>query len=214
MAEDWRVTATLDDGFGASALGWLHEHEVEDDARERLGQRVAVSADHDQVFLYADTRPAAEQAERVLERLLHDRGVDASFDLARWHPVEEEWEQADAALPHTAAERRAEREKLDEEETAESQASGYAEWEVRLDLPSHREALRLTEQLKQEGFTLTRRWKYLLVGANNRDEARELATRLQREAPAGTRLHVEPGGEMVWEVAPKNPFAVLGGLGA
>ena len=26
-------------------------------------------------------------------------------------------------------------------------------------------------------------------------------------------VHVEPGGAMVWQVSPQNPFAVFGGLG-
>ena len=37
------------------------------------------------------------------------------------------------------------------------------------------------------------------------EEARSLARRLHGE--------VEPGGELVWEVTPQNPFAVFGGLG-
>ena len=58
-----------------------------------------------------------------------------------------------------------------------------------------------------------RRHRYLLVGSANEDEARGLADRLQGEAPEGAKIHVEPGGQMVWEVTPRNPFVVFGGLG-
>jgi hypothetical protein len=48
----------------------------------------------------------------------------------------------------------------------------------------------------------------------NEDEARALGERLRDEAPAGATIQVQPGGEMVWEVAPRNPFVIFGGLGA
>ena len=136
------------------------------------------------------------------------------FVLHRWHPIEEEWEAADVPLPSDAADREHEREHLDAEETAESRASGYAEWEVRLDLPSHDEAVELARLLESEGVPTTRRWTYLLVGAGNREDAQELARRLKAEAPKGTEIHVQPGGEMAWQVMPANPFAVFGGLGS
>ena len=51
------------------------------------------------------------------------------------------------------------------------------------------------------------------MGAVNEDQAHALAERLAEEAPDGARIEVEPGGQMVWEVVPANPFAVFGGLG-
>jgi hypothetical protein len=50
-----------------------------------------------------------------------------------------------------------------------------------------------------------RRWRYLLVGAESREDAEELARRLHGQ--------VEPSSELVWEVVPQNPFAIFGGLG-
>ena len=51
-----------------------------------------------------------------------------------------------------------------------------------------------------------RRWTYVIAGTATREEADELAKRLHGE--------VEPGGELVWESIPANPFAVFGGLGS
>jgi hypothetical protein len=202
MAEDWRVTVDLGGEQGLETA--LDEHEFEDETRSALGGRVAVSADGPRVFLYADTRAAAEQALAEVRSIVAREGGEATFALDRWHPVAEEWEPADEPLPATDAEKAAEHEELEREEAAESATAGYAEWEVRLDLPSHTAAVELADRLEAEGIPTTRRWTYLLVGAPDEDDANALANRLQAESPAGTRLLVQPGGEAAWEVAPKR----------
>ena len=93
------------------------------------------------------------------------------------------------------------------------EASGEAEWEVRVSLPSREATDELADRLEGEGIPVTRRATFLLVGAVNQDEAVALAERLRAEVPEGASVEVEPGGAMVWEVSPKNPFAVFGGLG-
>ena len=82
---------------------------------------------------------------------------------------------------------------------------GYAPWEVRVERETHAEAHKLADELEREGYDVVRRWRYLIVGAASEEQARELARRLHGEA--------EPGGDVVWEVAPQNPFALFGGLG-
>jgi hypothetical protein len=214
VAEDWRVTATLhEDGAASRALRALHEHEVEAEVRERLGNRIAVSGEGTRVFLYANTRHAAQGAENVLGEAFSQRGLSADWALERWHPLEERWEDAALALPRTAEERRIEHQRLEEQETEDSQRTGLAEWEVRVELPSHHDAVQLADRLASEGYPVVRRWKYLLVGANDQDDADGLARTIGAEAPPGTTLHVEPGGGVAWEAMPANPFAVFGGLG-
>ena len=44
-------------------------------------------------------------------------------------------------------------------------------------------AVALADKLRSEGRTVIRRWKFLVVGANNEDDARELAEQIRREAP-------------------------------
>ena len=90
---------------------------------------------------------------------------------------------------------------------------GEPQFEVRVDLPSHREAVRFDELLRAEGLPAVRRWKYLVVGAADEDSARELATRLEGEAPAGSTVTVEGSGKVVYDERPPNPFAMFGGLG-
>jgi hypothetical protein len=139
--------------------------------------------------------------------------LTADFALDRWHPLEEEWQDASVVMPQTAGQQQAEHQHLEAKETEESQATGIAEWEVRVELQSHHDAVELADRLKAEGDSIVRRWKFLLVGANNEDEANDLARRIKREAPAGATVHVEPGGRMVWQVTRGTPFAVFGGLG-
>jgi hypothetical protein len=140
----------------------------------------------------------------VVQKLVDDSGGTARLALDQWHPVAEEWKAADDALPATADEIEAENEEREEQDEADTEASGYAEWEVRLDLPSHGDAVALAEKLEAEGIPTTRRWKYLLVGAADEDDASDLAKRLEAEAPAGTRTLVQAGGEMVWEGVPQR----------
>jgi hypothetical protein len=210
VAEDWRVTITLAErGETRRVLEALHEREVRQELRDELGGRVAVSSDGPTVFLYADTRRAADAAARALREVLDKEEVAAQPRLDRWHPIEERWEDATVPLPSSDDERRAERERLDADEDATSVATGVAQWEVRLELASPREAEALADELQGEGRSVVRRSTYLLVGANDRDDAEELARRLRGRG----RVHVEPSSGVAWQLMPANPFAVFGGLG-
>jgi hypothetical protein len=204
MAEDWRVTVDLEDGSGLSLGERLDEHEIEDEARKRLGTGIAVSADGPRLFLYADTREAAEQALEIVRAILIADGGGATFSLDRWHPLADEWRPGDESLPDTEAEREAELDRAEAQDAADSAASGYAEWEVRIDLPGHSEAVELAERLEGEGVPVTRRWKHVIVGAADEEDANELAERFRQEAPQGATLTVEPSGEMTWEAYPKR----------
>ena len=214
MAEDWRITIDFDDeGDGTQLVEWLAARRFESDELEHLGGRVAVSRDGSRVFLYADTEELARDADGVVRALLSSEGRQATMALERWHPVEQDWKDAGVPLPETKEELRAERDRQQAREAAESLESGEAEWEVRVSLPSREATHELAERLEDEGIPVTRRSTFLLVGAVNQDEATALAERLRAEASGGVTVEVEPGGAMVWEVSPRNPFAVFGGLG-
>jgi hypothetical protein len=216
--DDWRISATLEpEAPTARVLRALHEHEAEDDLRRRLGDRVAVSGDRSHVFLYTGSGGEADEARNVLARVLAAHELRADVRVERWHPLEERWEDPEVPLPQTAAEREVEHRRLEAEETAESLKTGLAEWEVRVELASHADAVSFAERLRGEGDSVVRRWKFLLVGANDRDDAEALAKRIESEAPAGAAVQVEPGGGMVWQVTrgtpfAGSPFAVFGGL--
>ena len=215
MADDWRLAVIPEgDTDPPSLLGWLLDHELEEEARQRLGHRLAVevSAGESAIFVYGDSEEQVREAERLLSGVLAEQGIEARLEVSRWHPDEERWEDASVPLPSTAAEREAERERLEAEEIAESQANG-PEWEVRLELPGHRETAELADRLEREGIPVLRRWRFLLVGAESERQANELAERLRGETPEGTVVTVEGSGELLDEAAFPNPFVVFGGLG-
>jgi hypothetical protein len=191
--DDWRVRIELPDETGAQdflgRLG-LRESGADELADELREQRLAVSQDGDTVFVYAATGMQAEQASRIVESELTDQGLTPSrFVTERWLREEERWDD--------------EPQQPDVEE--ELLQRGYAPWEVRVEAGSLREAHDLAEQLRAEGFDVSRTFTYVIAGTGTRDEAVELARRVHGE--------VEPGGELVYEVQPQNPFAVFGGLG-
>jgi hypothetical protein len=213
MAEDWRITVTLADATGvAPLLQVLHEHRADHELEVPAGERVAVSAADDRVIMYADTRWSAEAAEDVVRKLATENGLDVGLQLDRWHPEEERWEDARAALPETDAEHRAEHERREADETADSEATGIADWDVRVEFKTHHEAVEFAKREEENGQSVVRRWKFVLLGANDEDDANTLAARLAQELPPGAVVHAEPGSGVAWEFTPSNRFAVFGGL--
>jgi hypothetical protein len=191
--DDWRIRIELPDEaeaqdlLGRLGLRQSGAEELADDLREH---RLAVSQDGDTVFIYAASGMQAEQAARIVESELEDQGLTpARFVTERWLRDEERWDD--------------EPEQPDVEE--ELLQRGYAPWEVRVEAGSLREAHDLAEQLRSEGYDVSRTFTYVIAGTASREEAVELARRVHGE--------VEPGGELVYEVQPLNPFAVFGGLG-
>ena len=190
--DDWRVTVAFPDSMQAQQAAMVFlRREVADDARRQLGGSIAVGAGSSQLFLYAGTEAAAREAERIARDTLTRHHLTAEFAIHRWHPLEERWEDPDAAMPRTETERRAEHQRLLDDETTESLAVGVAQWEVRAELPSHHEAVALADKLRQEGRSVVRRWKFLVVGAGNEDEARQLAGKIRQEAPPEATVRAE-----------------------
>jgi hypothetical protein len=188
-SDDWRVTISV-----SSAQQSISLNQVEDDIRRQVGRGIAVSVGDGQIFLYAGTATAAGDAERIARDVLTGHGMTAESAVHRWHPIEEQWEAPDVPMPQTKAEREAEHQRLVDAEAAESQATGVDQWEVRADLGSHHQAVALARMLEGEGRAVVRRWKFLIVGASDQDEARELAGHIRQEAPPGAAVSVERAG--------------------
>ena len=189
-SDDWRVTISMS-GQGQPSVPLS---QTEEDIRRQVGRGVAVGAGDAQIFMYADTEAAARDAERTARDVLAGHGIAAESAVHRWHPIEERWETPDVPMPETKAERQAERQRLVDAEAAESLATGVAQWDVRAELGSHRQAVALARTLESEGRTVMRRWKFLTVGANDEDEARELAGHIRQEAPPDAVVRVEQAG--------------------
>lgn len=192
--DDWRVRVELEEERHArdfiARLGLDLGSEARELAEELEARRLAVSNDEDTVFVYTATREAAEQARAIVEAELKELGL-ATREIAveHWLHEEERWDD-EAPAPDI------------EEELLEH---GYAPWEVRVECGSVEAAHELADRLQQEGYGVVRRYHYIIAGTASEEEARELAERVHGE--------VEPGGELVYEVTPRNPFVIFGGLG-
>jgi len=194
VADDWRIRIEVEEthvGGLLDRLGADLDEEARELARELEKRRLAVSRDGDEIFVYASSRPEAERAHGVIEAQLRTLGGAAhATRVEHWLEKEERWDDEPAG------------ETWEEEELDR----GYAPWEVRVECGSRDEARSLAETLEGEGYNPVRRFHYLIVGTASKEDAEALAARLHGQA--------EPGGELVWETAPQNPFAVFGGLGS
>jgi len=198
MSDDWRIRIELpEEEHRETFLGRLGlaedlgSAEARQLAKELEGRRLAVSQDDNELFVYAASQTEAEQARAIVQAELADEGLQGSVSQPeRWLHEEERWSDE------------APRETWEEEEVER----GQAPWEVRVERESHAAAEKLADELEAEGYTPLRRWQYLIVGTSTREEAEELARRLHGEA--------EPASQLAWEVAPRNPFAIFGGLGS
>jgi hypothetical protein len=191
--DDWRIRVELPDEEGARGvlerLG-LARGDAETLAAELRQQRLAVSLDGETVFVYTASGMQAEQASRIVEREVADAGLTPiRFVTERWLADEERWDD-EPAEPDV------------EEDLIER---GFAPWEVRVECRTLGEARDLETELEAEGYGVSRTFRFVVAGTQTRDEAADLARRIHGE--------VEPGGELVYEVQPSNPFAVFGGLG-
>ena len=190
-SDDWRVTLSVS---GQPAAGPDSLRRVEGDIRREVGHGVAVGAGDAQIFLYAGTQAAAGEAERIARDVLARHGIAAESAVHRWHPIEERWEGPDVPMPQTEAERQAEHQRLEDDETAESAATRIAQWQVRVELHSHHQAIALARTLEGEGRAVVRRWKFLVVGARDGDGARELAGQIRQQAPPDATVIAEETG--------------------
>jgi len=214
MNDDWRVQVdAADPGQALLLVEGLGGGRPGENLGTAFHDKVMVSRDENVVFLYAETRQQAEAARDAATELASENSWDMSFTFTHWHPVAERWEDPEAPLPAGDAAKLAEHAELIAAERREAAERGTPGFEVRVDLPSHGEAGRFAEQLRGEGLPVVRRWKYLVVGADDEDGAKRLAERLRAEAPGGSEVSAEGSGQVVWAERPANPFAIFGGLG-
>jgi hypothetical protein len=107
--EEFRVEVDLDDPEHGLGLGErLASLDLDDEAKERLGGRATVTRDGAHLFVYTGSREAAAEAERALGALLAEEDLSAEVRTTRWHPLAEEWKDADEPMPEDEEARAAE----------------------------------------------------------------------------------------------------------
>ena len=214
MHDEYRIRVEVPRERAHDFLRALESHERDGGMGVPSPEHVAVSHEEGHVFLYADSSDEAAHARATVEAVLSEQGIAGEPSSWRWHSEEDRWEDASLPLPSTPAEHAAEHERLEREETEESEHAGYPEWEVRITLPTHHDARAFAERLQSEGIPVQQHWRHLTLGANDEDEAHELAERLRGEAPRGSTLDVEGAAWSMWVKLhdPARPFAIFGGL--
>jgi hypothetical protein len=173
IEDEWRVEIDLDDEENGYSMGErLRAHDLDDEARKRLGRRVIVTRDGPRLFLYAADEEAAREAERVARELLEADRLTGEVRITRWSSSSEEW--------------------VGSEEEADEHPY---EWEVHVDLGSRDDAGELANRLIDQGLPAHRLWRWVTVDAHTADEANELADGLRAQLPPGTEIRVEPNPE-------------------
>jgi hypothetical protein len=215
MNDDWRLQIDfVEENFADALHDRLDAEELEHDLSRAFHDRVIVSNNGTTIFLYAGDREQAEKGRALVERLTEEDQEEVDVTFTRWHPEAEEWRPADEPLPADADARAAEHAARVSRERQESEENGYPEYEVRIDLPSHKQAEEFAERLQAEGLPTVHRWKYVLVGTSDEDSANQLAERIRGEAPAGSSIAVEGTWREAYAERARSPFWFLGGLAA
>jgi hypothetical protein len=116
--EEFRLEVDLDDAEHGLGLGErLASFDLDDEAKERLGGRATVTRDGSHLFVYTGSREGAAEAERALAALLAEDELSADVRTTRWHPIAEEWKDADEPMPSDEEAKAAElREKAEHKE--------------------------------------------------------------------------------------------------
>jgi hypothetical protein len=175
IEDEWRVEIDLHDEEHGYTLGErLRAHDLDDEARERLGRRIIVTRDGSKLFLYATDEEGAREAERVARELLEAERLGARVTVTHWDPDTEEWVAAEGPGAGRT-----------------SRPHPY-EWEVQLNLPTREAAAEVARRLKEEGLPVHRLWRRVTVDARVAGEAEELAERLRETLPDEIEIWTEP----------------------
>ncbi len=213
MSDDWRLRVELhEDGHARKLTDRLEAGDLEHDLESEFHDRVVVSRDGPQVFLYAGTGEQAEAAEKLIRSLAVEEGWQLDSDIKRWHEASETWEDVEKPVPEDDAARAAEHARLIAAEREQVRQTGTPEFEVRVECPSQADAGQVVAKLREEGRPSVQRATYVLAGATDEDDAAALAERLRGESPPGCTVTVEGTAQAAYQERPSTPFAFLGGL--
>ena len=98
--------------------------DLDDDARERLGERVVVTRDGARMFLYTDSEETAGEAEKIVRELAVADELEAKMRITRWDPDADEWVDPGTPKPQSETERVEEHRAHEKREEREAAATG------------------------------------------------------------------------------------------
>jgi hypothetical protein len=213
-SDDWRLEIVFrDDGIADALKDELDSNGLRHELSTAFHDRVIVSHEGSTIFLYAGDREQAEKARTLVESYAEHEKEELSVEFTRWHPLALEWRPADEPLPDDVEAEAAEHQARIAAERKECEEQGYPDWEIRVSLPAFHEASEWAARFRAEGLPTVHRWRHLLIGAADEDQAKEIAKRLKSELPAGNDVAVEGDLREIEHSMPPSPFWFLGGLG-
>ena len=194
MADEWRVEVDLgDEAHPAGMAERLQSLTLDDEARERLGDRVVVTHDGAHLFLYTGNEETAREAESVIRELLEaEDDLTGQISIKRWHPVAGLWKDASEPLPQTEEERQAEIAEHEADALAEAEKEGRYDWEVHVGHANGEHRVRLATALAADGHPVKRRFAHLTIGALTEERAQEIADWVREQSPADTKVEIVP----------------------
>lgn len=153
--QEWRVEVDLDE----DAYHRLRSHDLDDEARKRLGRGVIVTRDGPRLFAYTTSEAAAREAERVLRGL-----VAGEVSVTVWDEERDAWLDAEQG------------------EVVEDPRADQAGPEYFVLVESDDQAALEALAERMPGPVELRRGR-LLVGSYDDEEVEALADRVRRELP-------------------------------
>lgn len=163
--QEWRVEVNLDDEAHGYSLGErLRAHDLDDEARERLGGGAIVTRDGPHLFVYTKSLAAAHEAERVLRELVEADRLTADIRVTVWDEERDAWLDAEHG-------------DVVEDPRADDEGPEYF-----VMVESEDQAALEALAARLDGPVELRRGR-LLVGVADDEEVEALAERLRRELP-------------------------------
>jgi DivIVA domain-containing protein len=180
--DDWRVCIA----FGDLQCQLKSDRQaLIPELRSRLRGQVAVRSSRTRIFLYAPSAGLADEAAQVAREVLARHDVGAPVRTERWSRLDQEWrDMTDEPSADIAAELQAAHEYRQEQERERSRRAGFPAWQVRVNVPSHRDVVALAGHLAAQGWRVRRRRRHLLVGADCEDDAKRLVRELSGDSRA------------------------------
>jgi hypothetical protein len=90
--EEFKVEVELgDEAHHLSFWERLRSLDVDDEARQRLGDRVTVTRDGNWIQLYTRTLQDAREAERTVRELVQAEDITAEYTISRWDAQAQAW---------------------------------------------------------------------------------------------------------------------------
>ena len=172
--QEWRVEVDLDDEQHGYSLGErLRAHDLDDEARKRIGGGAIVTRDGPRLYVYTTSEAAAREAERVVRELVEADRLTGEVSVTRWDEERDAW--LDAA----------------DGEVVEDPRAGEEgpEYFVLVESEDHEILKELAGRLQAEGRPVELRRGKVLVGSFDDEEVEVLADRLRGEL--GTKASVQ-----------------------